>query len=156
MAIVSSERMIVGSVADAEARWFDTSGWPAWIDGCDRVAELRGPWPRAGGAVSWESGPAGRGSVTETVIEQAPGSGQTVDVTDDSIEGRQTVTFDAEPDGVRVTLTLSYRIRRRSPLTPVIDRLFVRRAMTQSLDRTLDRFGARAARADAEAAGAQH
>ena len=149
MAIVSSERVIGGSVAGAEARWYDTSGWPDWVDGCDRVAELRAPWPRAGGVVSWESGPAGRGSVTETVVQQAEGAGQAVDVADDSIDGRQTVTFTAEPDGVRVTLTLEYRIRRRSPVTPMIDRLFVRREMTQSLDRTLDRFGARAARADA-------
>ena len=149
MAIVTSERTVPGTVADTENRWYDTAGWPDWIDGCDRVAELRAPWPQTGGTVSWESGPAGRGSVTETVVEQAPGSGQTVDVADDSIDGRQTVTFTAEPGGVRVTLTLDYRIRRWSPLTPVIDRLFVRRAMTQSLDRTLDRFGARAARADA-------
>lgn len=149
MAVVSSERIIAGTVADAERRWYDTSVWPAWIDGCDRVAEVADPWPQAGGRVSWESGPAGRGSVTETVIDHAPGAGQTVTIEDDSIDGRQTVTFTAEPGGVRVTLTLDYRIRRRSPLTPLIDRLFVRRAMTQSLQRTLGRFGARAARADA-------
>ena len=50
-----------------------------------------------GGEVIWESGPAGRGQVTETVVAYAPADGQTVEVTDDAITGRQTVTFAAVP-----------------------------------------------------------
>ncbi len=57
--------------------------------------------------------------------------------------GRQAVTFAAVPGGVEVTLALQYRITRSSPLTPVVDVLFVRRAMTQSLGRSLDRFAVR-------------
>ena len=37
-------------------------------------------------------------------------------------------------------LTLRYSIKRRSPLTPLVDLLFVRRPMTISLTRTLTRF----------------
>ena len=144
MATVNSERVLAGAVADAERRWYDTAGWPGWVDGLDRVSEVRGPWPAVGAVVRWESNPSGRGAVRETVVEHAPGSGQMLDVADDTIDGRQTVTFTDEPGGVRVTLTLSYRIRRRSVFTPLVDRLFVRRAMTQSLQRTLDRFAARA------------
>jgi hypothetical protein len=43
---------------------------------------------------------------------------------------------------VRVELSLAYAIRRRSAVTPVIDMLFIRRAMTVSLEQTLTRFGA--------------
>ena len=44
-------------------------------------------------------------------------------------------------DGVEVTLTLSYEIARRSPLTPIVDVLFIKKAMTTSLTTTLSRFG---------------
>jgi hypothetical protein len=47
------------------------------------------------------------------------------------------------PAGVEVTLRLEYRLTRRSPVTPVIDALFIRRAMSLSLSRSLARFGAR-------------
>jgi hypothetical protein len=40
-----------------------------------------------------------------------------------------------------VRLTLRYRIKRRSPLTPLIDVLFVRRLMIGSLEKTLGGFG---------------
>ncbi len=56
---------------------------------------------------------------------------------------RQTVSFAAVGDGVQVTLRLEYRVRRRSPVTPIVDVLFIRRAMAASLDRTLMRFAAR-------------
>ena len=45
------------------------------------------------------------------------------------------------PTGFRSTLGLEYRLHRRSPLTPLVDILFIRRAMTLSLGRTLSRFG---------------
>ena len=133
------------SVADAERCWYDTSGWPAWLDGLDRVLTVDPGWPALGAAVTWESGPAGRGHVTERVIAYAPGQGQTVEVRDVSATGRQSVTFGAMPGGVEVTLELQYRPHRRSPVTPFVDLLFVRRAMTLSLDRTLGRFGVRVA-----------
>ncbi|MGA9858489.1 MAG: SRPBCC family protein [Solirubrobacteraceae bacterium] len=142
MATVVAQRTISGTVAGAERIWCDTSGWARWVDGLDRVLEVSGAWPQPGGVVRWESGPAGRGQVAETVVQRRAGECIALDVRDDSIDGRQTVAFTPAPDGVHVTLELSYRIRRRSPVTPLIDRLFVRRAMEQSLERTLARFGA--------------
>ena len=103
---------------------------------------MEGDWPGAGATVSWRSGPAGRGHVTERVVDHAPRRGQTLEVSDESINGRQSIAFSAQPPGVRVELSLAYEIRRRSPVTPVIDLLFIRRAMTVSLERTLYRFGA--------------
>jgi hypothetical protein len=131
------------SVPEAERCWYDTSGWARWVDGLDHVVQTAAPWPHAGGSVIWESGPAGRGRVTETVLAYAPADGQSLEVSDDAVTGQQTVAFAAVPDGVQVTLQLSYRFNRRSPITPIVDVLFVRRQMTQSLTRTLDRFGGR-------------
>jgi Polyketide cyclase / dehydrase and lipid transport len=142
MRSVQAVQTFAADVADAERCWYDTGRWPAWIDGCDRVAAVRAPWPQAGGAVTWESGPAGRGTVTETVTGYEPGRGQTVEVADDSVTGRQTVTFTSVAGGVEVTLGLTYQLRRTTPITVVIDLLFIRRQMTMSLTRTLSRFGA--------------
>ncbi len=131
------------SVHEAERCWYDTSRWESWVDGLDRVVQTGEPWPMVGGSVSWESGPAGRGRVTETVVAYAPADGQTVEVSDDTVTGRQAVTFAAVGDGVEVTLRLEYRLRRRSLVTPVVDALFIRREMSQSLSRSLSRFRAR-------------
>jgi hypothetical protein len=75
------------------------------------------------------------------VTGYVPREWQTVAVEDDSIRGTQRVEFVAVEGGVDVGLSLDYRIKRRSPLTPVIDWLFVRRPMTTSLMKTLERFG---------------
>ena len=142
MGAVAATQTFTASVADAERCWYDTGGWPAWVDGLDRVLTVDPSWPRSG-AVTWESGPAGRGHVTERVVAYAPQAGQSVAVDDVSITGHQSVAFLAVPAGVEVTLTLEYRQRRRSPITGLVDILFVRRAVAASLNRTLGRFGAR-------------
>ena len=132
--------MVAGTVDEVERRWYDTGRWDAWVDGLDRVVDVSGPWPDAGAVVTWQSGPAGRGRVVERVVEREPHKGQASEVTDPSISGRQSVAFAAVPNGVEVWLTLAYELRRRSPVTPVIDLLFIRRAMTSSLQATLARF----------------
>jgi hypothetical protein len=129
--------------AEAERRWYDTSGWTEWVDGLDCMVVVDPRWPALGAVVTWDSGPAGRGHVTERVVAYEPGVGQTVEVHDVSIAGHQSVAFATVPDGVQVTLALAYRLHRRSPLTPLVDMLFIRRAMTLSLGRTLGRFGSR-------------
>ena len=106
------------SVPDAERCWYDTSRWSSWVDGLDTVLETRDPWPMVGGGVTWQSGPAGRGRVTEAVVAYTPADGQTVQVSDDRVTGRQAVTFAAVPGGVEVTLALQYRISRSSPSEP--------------------------------------
>jgi hypothetical protein len=130
-----------GSVHEAEACWYDTSRWPEWVDELARVVSIEGEWPQHGTVVKWHSGPAGRGRVTERVVEYQPLEGYTVEVEDDSITGEQTVQFAPADDGVEIRLSLRYRIKRRSPLTPLIDVLFVRGVMTASLEKTLGAFG---------------
>jgi hypothetical protein len=141
MRTVRVVRTFAASVPDAEAHWYDTGRWAEWVDGLERVVAVEGAWPRTGATVNWRSGPAGRGSVTEHVLAHEPLQGQTVEVADDAIRGEQAIAFTPEPPGVRVELSLAYEIRRRSPLTPVVDLLFIRRAMTDSLEQTLSRFG---------------
>jgi hypothetical protein len=131
-----------GSVHEAETCWYDTSRWPQWVDELAHVISVEGEWPSHGSVVKWQSGPAGRGRVTERVVDYEPLQRYTVEVEDDSITGEQTASFDPVEDGVEVTLALAYRIKRRSPLTPLIDVLFVRRLMITSLQKTLGSFGA--------------
>ncbi len=106
------------------------------------MTAVSGEWPGPGAVVSWESGPAGRGSVTERVLAYQPLAGQTVQVEDQTLRGRQTIAFMPEGEQVEVRLSLEYEIRRRSIFTPLVDLVFIRGAMERSLAATLARFGA--------------
>jgi Polyketide cyclase / dehydrase and lipid transport len=144
MARVGIALSFLGTVHEAETCWYDHVRWPRWVDGLERVLDVTAGWPTAGGRIVWQSGPAGRGRVSETVIAYTPLGGQSVDVDDDSITGRQIVAFGPAPGGdgmVEVVLSLDYEIKRRTIVTPLIDRLFIRRAMESSLKATLVRFG---------------
>lgn len=142
MRTVTAQQVFPGTVAEAERCWYDTARWDRWIDGLERVESVQGDWPGAGAIVTWVSGPAGRGRVTERVVAFEPLRGQTVDVQDASIRGRQSVAFTPADDRVEVTFSLQYELVRRSPLTPLVDLLFIRRAFTTSLEATVARFGA--------------
>lgn len=141
MRSVTVVRSFPGTVAEAERCWYDTGRWYRWVDGLDRVLTVDRPWPDPGGSVSWESNPAGRGQVTERVIAREALHGQTLEVQDASICGRQSVAFAALEPGVEVALTLEYEIKRRTPFTPLVDLLFIRHAMAASLATTVSRFG---------------
>jgi hypothetical protein len=136
-------RTFPATLPDVERCWYDTGGWPAWVDGLDEVLTVTAPWPEPGAVVTWRSGPAGRGRVTEHVVAYAPGDGQSVQIADDSVTGRQSVSFALTGDGVAVSLSVEYQLKRRSLISPLVDVLFIRRAMAASLTRTLHRFGAR-------------
>ncbi len=141
MRTVHVTRSFPATVHEAETCWYDTRGWPAWVDGFGRVLELHGDWPRAGASVTWESGPAGRGRVRERVMAHEPLAGQTLQVEDDSVRARQTVAFTPTDNGVEIELSLEYELLRRSIFTAIVDLLFIRRAMENSLRATLERFG---------------
>jgi hypothetical protein len=141
MRAITVQRTFPGTVAEAERSWYDTARWDRWVDGLEQVVAVEGQWPQIGASVTWVSNPAGRGRVTERVSAYEPLRGQTVDVQDDSIRGRQSVAFTPADDRVQVALTLEYRITRRNPLTPVVDLLFIRRVFATSLEATVSRFG---------------
>jgi uncharacterized membrane protein len=141
MRTVSVALAFPGSVHEAETCWYDVERWPAWVDGLTQVVEVAGEWPGAGATVVWESGPAGRGRVIEKVTAHQPLAGQTLEVEDDSIRGRQTVAFTPADESVEVAVSLEYEVKRRSIFTPLVDALFIRNAMERSLRATLTRFG---------------
>jgi Polyketide cyclase / dehydrase and lipid transport len=141
VARVCVNQLFDASVHEVETRWYDVSRWPEWVDGLARVISVDGGWPQVGSEVIWQSSPAGRGRVSEQVEAYEPLRGLTVRVHDEAIEGHQRVRFEPAGSGVEVELSLDYRIMRRTPVTPLIERLFVRRPMIMSLTRTLERFG---------------
>ena len=145
-----SARVEVGEpTLEVEELWYDLERWPAFVDGFGHVAKLEGEWPQTGTRLVWDSLPRGRGRVVERVLEQAAGAGQTCEVEDPRLRGTQRVGFQSDDDGTVIVLQLDYTLKERSPLTPVVDLLFIRRALRDSLRRTLVRF-ARELRADRE------
>jgi hypothetical protein len=76
--------------------------------------------------------------VAERVTAYEPRSGQTLEVEDERLHGTQTVAFEPEGEQVRVSLTLEYRLKSANP---IVDLLFIRRALRDSLQRTVNRFG---------------
>ena len=131
---------VPGRTADAEALWYDPQRWASWVDGFGHVVKLEGDWPNVGARLIWESTPGGRGRVMERVIAYESRTGQTVEVEDSQISGRQQVQFTPGHDHVDVTLSLIYEIKDRTIVTPVLDMLFVRRAWNDALRRTVTRF----------------
>ena len=129
------------SPSDAERLWNDSSRRSAFIDGFAAVVECGDDWPLVGSTLVWRSGPQGRGRVSETVIRYEPHAGQSVEVQDDQLYGVQSVSFTAVEDGTVVALELDYRLISSNPLKGLLDLLFVRRAIAESLGRTLARFG---------------
>ena len=134
---VSVTTTVPGRVVEAEELWYDPHRWAAWVDGFGHVAKLEGEWPQVGARLLWDSRPQGRGRVLELVVAYEPRSGQTVEVEDEKLTGVQTVVFEPDGDEVRVNLTLEYSLKEGNRL---LDLLFVRRALRESLNRTVTRF----------------
>ena len=123
--------------------WTDVSRWPSFVEGFARVLELDPQWPAEGSRAIWESVPAGRGRVTEKVADGAPGRFATL-VFEDRLAGRQTFRAIESEGGARVELSLEYTLTKYGPLGAVADVIFIRRALRDSLRRTIERFGVEA------------
>ena len=130
-----------GSVSAAEGLWYDPRRWASFVDGFGHVVKVEGDWPSEGARVVWDSTPAGRGRVTERVVEHRAGEGQLLEVEDPRMRGTQRVGFAPGEEGTEVRLELEYELKQRNLLTPLVDLLFIRRALRDSLRRTLTRFG---------------
>jgi len=128
------------SIAEAEQLWYERDSWPLFIDGLHSIRSVAGEPPLQGSSVVWQSTPAGRGEVTETVVDYEAGVGQELEVEDRAIAGRQRVRFAAEQERVAVQLQLDYSLKGSNPLRAVTDWLFIRRAQSESLQRTLTAF----------------
>jgi hypothetical protein len=129
--------------ADALALWSDVERWPSFVEGFARRLELAPDWPEQGARVVWESTPDGRGRVTETVLEHEAGRFSTR-VFEEALMGTQTLRAVPGGDGSEVELSLDYELAKYGPLRGLADVLFIRRALRDSLRRTLFRFGVEA------------
>jgi hypothetical protein len=136
----SASTVVPGRIAEAEELYYDRHRWPSWVDGFGHVVKLEGDWPQVGARLLWQSPPKGRGLVQERVQAYEARTGQTLEIEDERMRGIQTVAFEADGDQVRVTLTLAYELKQHGPLGRLVDRLFIRRSVGDSLRRTLTRF----------------
>jgi uncharacterized membrane protein len=127
------------SLAEAWETYFDPRGWQAWVDGFGAVESSEG-YPEAGSTLVWASTPAGRGKVSERVLEHQPRRRHRIEFSDPASSGTLLTAFEIEGEGTRVALELDYRLARGGLLAPITDRLFVRGQLRQSLQRTLLRF----------------
>lgn len=139
MAKLGQSIHVEASLAETWDHYFEPRGWPAWVDGFDRVESASG-YPEEGGALVWASTPAGRGTVREQVLEHRPRTLHRIDFSDPSSSGRLTTRFEARGQGTEVTLELEYELAKRGALARITDRLFVRGQVSGSLARTLARF----------------
>ncbi len=133
---------VPGPVFEAEALWYDLRRWPAFVEGFGAVRRQEGEWPRAGSVLVWDSRPNGRGRVVERVTRYEPRAGQTTEVEDGQLTGAQQIAFTLGEAGApaRIELSLAYSLKRGGPLMALTDIAFIRRALRDSLRRTLLAF----------------
>jgi uncharacterized membrane protein len=126
--------------------WTDLTRWPAFVDGFGHVDSVAGGWPDEGAELVWRSGPAGRGLVTEKVVASEPGARFVTQVFEERMHGAQAVAFAPTEEGsTRVDIELDYELTQGGPLKGITDLLFIRRALTDALRRTLRRYATEAA-----------
>lgn len=141
MSTANASRDFEAPLETAERLWLDVSRWRAFVDGFESLVSQEGNWPDQGAEVVWESTPAGRGQVVERVLAQRPGLELETEVEDPQIVGVQRVAFAELGDGgTAIDIELEYQLRRRGPLSSLTDNLFIRRAVRDSLRRTLRDF----------------
>jgi hypothetical protein len=131
---------VAGRISEAEALWYDTERWAGWVDGFGAVRSSEGEWPQPGAVVLWDSKPQGRGRVRERSVAYEPRVAQTAEVEDEQLRGTQRVAFSAHGDEVEIALELAYKLKKGGPLMVITDVLFIRRALRDSLRRTVLRF----------------
>jgi uncharacterized membrane protein len=144
---VAREAVTVKLTPDrAFALWVDLTRWASFVDGFAHVERVDDGWPAEGTKLVWTSGPAGRGVVTERVVASEPGERLVTQVFEERLQGAQAVLFQpVDDDSTRIDMELDYKLTSGGPLTGVTDLLFIRRAQTDALRRTLARFSTEAA-----------
>ena len=136
MATVGAEVEIAASLAAVWDFYFEPSGWPAWVDQFASVVASDG-YPEVGGTLSWRSGRAGRGGVTERVVEHEPRRRHRIAFSDPQSEGELVTSFAVVESGARVRQELTYELRRGGAFVRLADLFFVRSQMKASLGRSL-------------------
>jgi Polyketide cyclase / dehydrase and lipid transport len=135
---VTASILVRASLAETWDHYFDARGWSVWVDGFQASESAEG-YPDEGGTLTWRSVPAGRGRVSERVLEHQPRRRHRIAFTDPQSEGELLTEMAIEGEATRVTQTTDYRLGG-GPFAWVSDRLFVRSQMRGSLERSLMRF----------------
>ena len=155
MSVIACSEDVPGEAGQAERLWHELERWGEFVEGFASVKRVEGPWPARGSSVIWVSTPHGRGEVSETIIEHDPGVGSLSEVKDGSMTAKKHVRFldvgqelGAPEGAVRVSVELEYRLNGSLLRHLAIDRLFVKKALGDSIRRELKRFSSelRAAR----------
>jgi uncharacterized membrane protein len=137
---VSEQIRVKASLAETWEHYFEPRGWPAWVDQFASVAASDGGYPEAGGTLRWRSVPAGRGEVTERVLEHEPRTLHRIAWEDPQSSGELVTTFRIKGESTDVRLELEYSLKSGGLFAWVTDRLFVRSQMRRSLERSLGRL----------------
>jgi len=154
MPLVRESRVVPLPVDRAARLWITVERWPTFIEGFAHPLERDPDWPAPGTKLVWQSVPGGRGRVTERVtswVAPNDGPGRLVfQVFEESMTGSQSVTFEPAEGGTLVAIELRYELQpttfmRQGAIGKVADVLFIRRALADSLARTLRRFATEAA-----------
>jgi hypothetical protein len=136
MAAVEAEVLVGASLAETWDYFFEPRGWPGWVDGFESVEDSNG-YPERGGTLRWRSTAAGRGTVTERVLEHAPRTRHRIDFADPETEGELTTTFALEGHGTRVKQELDYQLRHKTLFSGITDLFFIRSQQQGALQRSL-------------------
>lgn len=141
MGEVEASVEIAAPLADVWDLYFDERRWRSWVDGFASVAGSSG-YPETGGSLRWRSTPAGRGDVSERVLEHEHRRRHRVAFRDPGAEGELAVSFEMVPGGeadrrTRVSQRMTYELSSGGPLRALTDRLFIRGQMRGSLERSL-------------------
>ena len=124
---------------EAMRLWTDVDRWPSFVEGFARRLELSADWPAKGARVVWESNPDGRGRVTETVHGERAAQLLHAGVRG-AADGHPDLPGGARERRHEVALVLDYELTSGGPLRALADAIFIRRALRDSLRRTLFRF----------------
>lgn len=141
MATVAAEVEVAATPLAAWDLYFDQELWPAWVDQFGAVLGIE-RYPEVDGTLRWRSGRAGRGEVTERVLDHQRPERHRVRFADPQAEGELAVSFAASEGGAIVRQELTYELRRGGLFAKVADVLFVRSQMRLSLQRSLTAFAA--------------
>jgi hypothetical protein len=140
----TAEAAVVLTPEAALRLWTDPTRWPTFVEGFARVIEQDPGWPGEGSRLVWESVPAGRGRVTEKVVRGAAAERFATQIFEERLMGVQTFRAAESDAGSRVELSLEYTLTKYGLLGGLADAIFIRRALRDSLRRTLSRFAVEA------------
>jgi uncharacterized membrane protein len=79
------------------------------------------------------------------VLELDPAARVVVRIFEEKLTGTETATFEPADDGTLVHVALDYTLTDGGPAKAVADVIFIRRALRDSIRRTLRRFAVEAA-----------